>query len=311
MRTPVAILAAVLAALVVASPLVAGERSGSPVPAIAAAEELVTDAVALPVGASVVPMSSATPLEISLTLAYPDPGALDRFLSAVEDPSSPLYRSYLTHAEFESTFAPSTSATGTVVGVLDAAGAREVSVAPDRLSVVATLSAAAVGSLFDVRMVHLSNVDGGSLYTAAGTPTLPSSLVGLVSGVTGLSNSADLRLTLNLAASRLAEAPKRLGDEQFIVNNSSGEQFFIGSDFTQAFQATGLFPGNASVVNPVNASYPTGVAIATLLASGYNTTTTDSTPPWDPAVVRPTSTTRYRTIVRARSGPSRTSRGSR
>ncbi len=286
MRTPVAILAAVLATLVVASPLVAGERSGSPVPAIAAAEELVTDAVALPVGASVVPMSSATPLEISLTLAYPDPGALDRFLSAVEDPSSPLYRSYLTHAEFESTFAPSTSATGTVVGVLDAAGAREVSVAPDRLSVVATLSAAAVGSLFDVRMVHLSNVDGGSLYTAAGTPTLPSSLVGLVSGVTGLSNSADLRLTLNLAASRLAEAPKRLGDEQFIVNNSSGEQFFIGSDFTQAFQATGLFPGNASVVNPVNASYPTGVAIATLLASGYNTTTTDSTPPWDPAVVR-------------------------
>ncbi len=285
MRTPIALLAVVIATLVVASPLAAGERPTAIAASPAASDVLVTDAVSLPPGVSVISMDGSAPLEISLTLAYPHPTTLERFLAAVGDPSSPLYRAYLTHDQFESTFAPTVSTASTVVAGLEAAGARGVSVAPDRLSVMARLSASQVDSLFHVRMVDFGSAQGHAVYTALGTPVLPSSLQGLVSGISGLSNSADLRLTLNLAAGRPVPVPVRSGDNQFIVNNSTGQQWLIGSDFTQAFQSTGLFPGNASVVNPINATYPTGVAIATLLASGYNETNSSNTPPWDPAVI--------------------------
>jgi subtilase family serine protease len=285
MRTRIALLALVIATLVVASPLAAGEHPMASGSATGAAGAVTTDAAALPPGASATLMGGSSPLEISLTLAYPHPASLSRFLSAVEDPASPMYRAYLTHAQFESTFAPTASSASTVVAGLDAAGAKDVAVAPDRLSVMGKLTVSEVDALFGVRMVDFGIADGSPLYTALGTATLPSDLQGLVSGISGLSNAADLRLSLNLAAGRLAAVSAHAHDTQFIVNNSTGEQWSIGSDFTQAFQATGLFPGNTSVVNPLNATYPSGVAIATLLASGYNATTSNNTPPWDPAVI--------------------------
>ncbi len=285
MRTPLAALAVVVASLVVGSALaVGGSAAVAPSPALPA-PALITDAVAIPSGDAVVPVPAAAPLEISLTLAYPDPGGLERFLASVEDPSSPLYRAYLTNPEFESTFAPSAAAVAQVVSTLDGAGARSITVAPNRLSVMAQLSAGAVDALFGVRMVDFASVDGARIYTAQGTPALPSSLAGRVSGISGLSNSADLRLSFDLSASPIAPVGSLAGANEFVVNNSTGAQWFVGSDFTQAFGATGLFPGNLSAVNPINATYPTDVAIATLLASGYNETGQTNTPPWDPAVI--------------------------
>ena len=284
MRTPIAILAVVVASLVVGSPLATGAGTTTALPQTHSVG-FVTDAVAVPLGSSVRPVPPETPIEVSLTLAYPNAGGLGRFLAAVEDPSSPLYRQYLTSSEFESTFAPGPSSVATVVGVLDGAGARSVTIAPDRLSVMAELTAGAVNSLFGVEMVYFSSVDGTPMYTAVGTPALPAGLDGVVSGVSGLSNAADLRFSYDLEAGPVTKVRPVSGANEFVLNNSSGAQWFIGSDFTQAFGATGLFPGNSSVVNPVNATYPTDVAVATLLASGYNATTQNNTPPWDPAVI--------------------------
>ncbi len=286
MRSTVAALAMVAAALVVGSSLVAGGAAAAPAARGLPPVGLVTDAVPLPVGAVADPVPSATELEISLTLAYPDPGGLEWYLSQVEDPSSVLYRAYLTHSEFESTFAPSSDAVGTVVRTLEGAGASGVTVAPDRLSVVARLSAAGVDSLFGVRLVYYATEDGARLYTALGRVTIPSPLDGLVAGVSGLSNSADLRLSLDLDVGALTKVVPRSAGDEFSYNNSTATQWFVGSDFTQAFHADQLFPGNGSMINPINATYPTDVAIATLLASGYNQTTGNNTPPWDPVVVR-------------------------
>ena len=284
MRTPIAVLAVVVASLVVGSPLAAGAGAPTSAPGTHALV-LLTDAVSIPAGSVVRAVSPATALEVSLTLAYPNPGGLERYLAAVEDPGSPLYRQYLTSAQFEATFAPPSANVAAVVAALSGAGARSVTVAPDRGSVLAQLPAAGVDSLLGVQLVDYASVGATELYTAEGVPTLPASLAGVVSGVSGLSNAADLRFTYELGASPLEKVLPTAGSNEFVVNNSTGSQWFIGSDFTQAFGASGLFPGNSSVVNPANATYPTDVAVATLLASGYNQTALSNTPPWDPAVI--------------------------
>jgi subtilase family serine protease len=282
MRTSVAVLAVLAAGIVVASSVsLAHSGRGAPTPAPAGGA-LVTDAVSLPSGASTVAVPARTPIVLSLTLAYPHPSELAQFLASVEDPASPQYRHYLTHAQFESDFAPSPSAVAQVVASLASDGAHAVTVSPDRLIVSAQLSAARVDSLFGVRMAYVTGVDGGRLYTALGVPELPASWQGLVSGVAGLSNAADFRLTFNLDPVNFGSpAP---GPSQFVVNNSSGARYFMGSDFTQLFGATSLLPGNSSIIN---ATYPTHVAIATLLASGYNNTqgSTVNTPPFDPRAI--------------------------
>jgi subtilase family serine protease len=282
MRTPLAASAVVIVTLVAISLLVSGHTPATPGGAGPSLPVLVTDAVALPAGVPTTTLSPSASLEISLTLAYPHPEELSSFLSAVENPASPYYREYLTHQQFETAFAPTPSTVGAVVGVLDSAGGTVVTVAPDRLSVVARLSAGSVNSLLGVHMVGFSGGGGVRLYTAAGTPSLPASIRGLVSAVTGLSDAADLRFTYNLDAGPLHSVLGASGADQFVANNTTGLQWYVGSDYTQAFHASQLFPGNGSVAN---ATYPTDVAIATLLASAYNESLSENLPPWDPNVI--------------------------
>ncbi|MGA9840308.1 MAG: protease pro-enzyme activation domain-containing protein [Thermoplasmata archaeon] len=282
MRAQLAVVTALLVGLMALVPVASGHGFAGPAVPAPATGEFVTDAIGVPAGVPTVPLTGTTSLEVSLTLAYPHPAQLSAFLAAVSDPNSPLYRQYLTHAQFEATFAPSPSAVTAVVGVLGGEGAEHVTVAPDRLSVSAELSAAAVDDLFAVRMVGVDEAGAPGLYTAAGTPALPTALHGLVSAVSGLSNAADSRFTANLDAGPLHEVRSGSAASQFIANNTTGVPWFVGSDFTQGFRALQLFPGNSTVGN---ASYPTHEAVATLLASGYNQTLGENTPPWDPAVI--------------------------
>jgi pseudomonalisin len=284
MRTTIAILVVVVVVSLLASGGVTSRSGSVPETPAVAPGDLVTDAVPIPAGLPTTSVGSATPIQISLTLAYPHPAAVSALLSNIENPASPLYRAYLTHQQFETSFAPDATAVSRVVGTLTNAGARDVTVAPDRLSVSGRLTASEVNGLFDVHLVYLPGLVGSRVYSASGTPTLPAGLNGLVDGISGLSNSADARLTLNLGASRLTPVAGHMADDQFIENNTTGVPWFVGSDFTQAFKVSELLPGNSSVVN---ASYPTHVAIATLLASGYNVSgsSVENTPPWDPSVV--------------------------
>jgi pseudomonalisin len=286
MRGTIAILAVAVAASVLVSGGAVSHAASAPGTTETPVPMLVTDAIALPPGAGTVALAPTAPIGISLTLAFPHPAALASLLAAIETPGSPGYRVYLTHQQFESSYAPSPTAAATAAGVLAGAGGRDVTVAPDRLSVMAEVPASGVDALFGVRLVAIAGTPGPTVYTALGTPDLPSSLAGLVDGISGLSNAANLRLDLNLESSAPRPVPTAPGSGQFIIeNNTTGIPWFVGSDFTQAFKVADLFPGNSSVVN---ATYPRNVAVATLLASGYNVSgsSVENTPPWDPSVIR-------------------------
>jgi subtilase family serine protease len=278
-----AILSGLLSFLVIAGSLAAPvaheKRTEAAPPALAV---LTTDASPLPVGASTLPLPPATKVMLTLTLGVPNPAALEHFLAAVEDPTSPLYRHFLTSSEYVNAFAPPVTTAQRVVTTLQAEGAADVRVAPDRSSVSATVSAGAVEQLLGVRLVTVGTEGGMPLYTALGSPTLPSALAGVVSGVSGLSDRVGSQLLHPASTLAVAARPVPWDPRQFIYDPSSGADWFMGSDYAQAYGATDLLPGPHSVPN---ATYPTSVAVATLLASAYNYTTQQNLPPWDPAVI--------------------------
>jgi subtilase family serine protease len=284
MRTPVAVLAVIAAGLVVATAIVAGHASAAPAQSSPAAPSLATDAVPVPWGVGTAAMAPNATVLLSLTLANPHSEELSGFLAAIENPASSQYRDYLSYTEFLNAFSPSPAATARVANALTQAGGQDVAASPDRLIVSARLPVGAVDALFGVRMVTLHGVEGGRAFTTIGTPKLPPSLAGLVAGIDGFSNAPDFRLDIPLAPHGLVPVNGADRENEFIVNNSTGEPWFIGSDFTQAFRANQLLPGPSSIAN---ATYPRHVAIATLLASGYNVSgpNVENTPPWDPRVI--------------------------
>jgi subtilase family serine protease len=280
-RGPIA--AALVAVLLVIASLLVGAHAGSRSSGAAdPASALSTDVVHLPAHSVVEDLPGTTSISLTLTLSNPRSSALTQFLEGVENPSSPGYRHFVTFPEFVDRFAPPASQTRSVEAALSAAGARSVSASPDGSIVSGILPAATVDRLFGVTLVSFGWSGGLHLYTAVGSPTLPGPLAGLVSGVSGLSNVP----TAELAAESTAHiAPMHLfptGRSQFIYDPALGVNWFVGSDFTQAYGATHLFPGAGSVAG---ATYPSSVAIATLLVSSYNSTLGINLPPWDPTVI--------------------------
>ncbi len=242
---------------------------------------LATDAVPVPATVATHPLGASTPMGLTFTLNNTHSAAIDQFLAQVEDPAAPGYHHFLTFSEFVQRFSPPESQTQSVESALAAAGGRDISVTPDRSVVSVVLAAGAVEHMLGVRLVEYPSASGGMVYTALGSPSLPPSLAGLVSGVGGLSNQASVEFAAESASATLGPRPAPSTAAEFAYDNSSGEQWYVGSDFTQEYGATELFPGNASVAH---ATYPRSAAIATLLTSAFNTTFGEL-PPWDPAVI--------------------------
>ena len=282
---PALAIAAALVLVVVPAPVVAAVAGhpGAAAPAPPAGR-LVTDAVPVPSGRPVTPLGSLTPLRLAFTLPFSNGSRLASLLSAVSNPASPDYRRFLSYPAVERDFGPSPSSVAEVEHALRTAGASFVVLAPGGFTVDATLPARAVESLFQVRLVEFEGSVGGSAFTAVGPPRLPSALLGKVVGIDGLASSG--ARPLDQASLALLSAPRPVPDAgaTFVRGNESdGSDWFLGTDYAQAYEATELLPDNVSSVH--GATYPTGVAIATLLASGYNESNSTTLPPWDPTVV--------------------------
>jgi len=287
MRKRSAVLAVLAATVVVVSSIgVLAERTSAGVAPASASSvpSLATDIVPVPLGAPTTSLAGSTPISLTLSLGSPHASALATFLAAVEDPSSPEYRHFLTYSDYLREFAPTQSDAAAVVAALRTAGATSVTVSPDRAGVLAVLPAYEAERLLGVSLVQYGSRNGVPLFTAVGSVGLPPALQGIVVGVDGLSNGgAFSMIDRDLRSSALHPVAASRSPDLFVLNNTTHPQtdWFVGSDFTQAYGATSLFPGSGLP----NATYPTHVAIATLLASGYNESTGVNLPPWDPAVV--------------------------
>jgi len=277
-RAGVAVAVAVLLAVV---PLLALPPAG-PLPrsALPSVRTLLTDAVPVPARSGPEALPGSMPVRLTLTLAPSNQSRLGPLLDSLEDPASAQYRHFLSTAEFRAEFGPVPGALSRVESSLRQDGGRSVTPTPGDLGVQAVLPASSVNALLGVRLVEYRLPGNALAYSALGTPTLPRPLQGLVTGVGGLSDAVDPLVRASLADRARTTVPDV--PSQFLLDNSTSTQWALGSDFAQAYHVTDLWPGGQSVSG---ATYPYGVAIATLLASGYNSTLSEQLPPWDPRVV--------------------------
>jgi subtilase family serine protease len=120
-----------------------------------------------------------------LLLSVRNAAAAEAVVRAVSQPGSSLYHHYLTDAQWESRFAPSTAEVARAESWLRSEGFVVGSVPKDRLFVTAKGTALRVEKAFGVGLGYYE-VNGHTVRLADGTASIPASLAGVVSGVVGV-----------------------------------------------------------------------------------------------------------------------------
>jgi subtilase family serine protease len=133
------------------------------------------------VGAS----AASTPIAISVGLQLSDPAGAAAFNQAVSDPSSASYRHFLSAAQWESRFSPSQTSVNEVTSWLGSQGLTVQGVTPDRMTVHATGTAAQIENAFGTGLGEY-RVNGQTVRRASGAVTVPGTLAGVVTGVSGI-----------------------------------------------------------------------------------------------------------------------------
>jgi len=240
---------------------------------------LTSDAMPLESGTIVTALDGGTLLPITIVLAPRNVAGLEALIA---DPSRPSDTSpSLSEATFEARFAPTPADAAQVVRFLADHGGTNVTVTPDRLGVRATLTAGAIDQALGIELVRTVDPTAGTTrWTALGAPSVPRDLRGVVAGIDGLSGPAGIPLSHLIPA--VGPTLRPAAGAAYVLDNATGEELFIGSDYTQAFGVTRLFPPSLDVSN---ATFPASAAVATLLLSGYNDSTGTDLGGYDPVAV--------------------------
>jgi subtilase family serine protease len=128
---------------------------------------------------------SGTSIDFNVGLTLTDPAGATALDKAVSDPSSSSYRHYLTTAQWEHDFSPSAASVTSVTSWLRTEGITVDAVTPDRMTIEATGSAAAVSQAFGTSLNEYRH-GAQTVRLASAALTIPASLSSLISGVTGV-----------------------------------------------------------------------------------------------------------------------------
>lgn len=175
-----AVVAAGLAALGVAAPAsAAGPRrtllSNSKSPAAAQSP-------------STGPAAGSTPMNFEVDLTLADQKGAAAFAQSVSTPGSADDRDYLTPAQWEARYAPTPSSVNEVTSFLTQNGFTVNSVSADRMAIEASGTAGQVEKAFGTALSY-HEVDHRSLLLADTNLSVPSSVAGVIRGVTGVSDT--------------------------------------------------------------------------------------------------------------------------
>jgi hypothetical protein len=131
----------------------------------------------------------ARPLTISMVLKRTDEMAFERYVHAVEDRSSPLYRHYLSQSVLADRFGPSLAAYHRVEAWLRSQGFRILQGSANRLSVTVHGTRALAEKAFQTP-IRDYRVRGHAIYANVKSPAVPGRVAPQIQSVMGLSNRA-------------------------------------------------------------------------------------------------------------------------
>jgi kumamolisin len=127
-------------------------------------------------------------LTLTLVLRRSDQGGFDRFVAAVQDRTSPLYRHFLTQTQLAARFGPSLGSYDAVLAWLRRAGFVVVQGSANRLTLTVHGTEAQAEHAFGVTIGNYVSRRGQSFYANLQDPVLPSAIAADVASVGGLSN---------------------------------------------------------------------------------------------------------------------------
>ncbi|PRC92053.1 S53 family peptidase [Solimicrobium silvestre] len=138
----------------------------------------------------VMELSAGAPVQIAVSLKLRNKGVLNALSASIGAGG----KQYLTPTQFAAQFGPTQAQANVVVSYLQAAGFRNVTVAPNRMLVTADGNAATVKTAFNTTLISYAK-NGRQVYVNAGDAMVPQVLADVVLAVHGL-QTADLLLPL-------------------------------------------------------------------------------------------------------------------
>jgi subtilase family serine protease len=128
---------------------------------------------------------ATTPIELLVSLKLADQAGAAALERAVSDPSSSSYRHFLTPAQWEHRFSPSNSAVQAVTSFLRSQGIEVAAVTPDRMTIEASGTAAAVERAFSTTLGQYRR--NGHVVRLASRPLFaPAEVASLIAGIAGV-----------------------------------------------------------------------------------------------------------------------------
>jgi kumamolisin len=132
------------------------------------------------------PADPAQRMQFSVVLKVPRQAALERYVSGVNDPTSPLYRHFLDAGSFGRRFGLSPKDILRAERVLRAGGLRVVRTFPQRTAIDLAGPASAVSGVFKVPMGEFVDRTGRHFNAPLSDPVIPEALRDVITAVAGL-----------------------------------------------------------------------------------------------------------------------------
>ncbi len=136
--------------------------------------------------------SAAAKVSVRVVLNLRDPGGAEQLVRQVSNPEDAAYGSYLTARQFNARFGPTGDAVQQVSRFLTDAGIAVDGVAAGNRWLTATGSVAALNAAFRTSLKNYT-VGGRIRRAPASEASVPSSVAGLIAGVTGLAQDTAIR----------------------------------------------------------------------------------------------------------------------
>lgn len=132
-------------------------------------------------------VDAGKPMSVAIALNLHNQAQLRQFLADVGNPRSPLYRHYLTPAQFNAEYGPTAADVATVTSFARAQGLTVRRVSANRQVVDVTGTAGQVEKAFHTN-ISTYRQSQHEFYANDGAAQLPSTVAGMVAGIAGLDN---------------------------------------------------------------------------------------------------------------------------
>ncbi|RQS89094.1 S53 family peptidase [Burkholderia seminalis] len=240
--------------------------------------------------ASAIEMAPGESVDIVLGLNLRNEAQLDQYLRDLHTPGSPHYRQFLTPAQFAAQYAPTDQQVASVVAHLRKEGFVNIVVAPNRLLVSASGTAATVKSAFRTTLKRFTR-NGRSVYANTDAAQVPNAIGNIVGAVLGLQNVELMHtgagskpqgntsnLTIPAGASAVPHNPTEFSSIYGGDGVPNASQTTVGviseGDLSQTVSDLNTFAANNGLGTIASAIVKTG-------PSGSSYTDTDGTVEWN------------------------------